>query len=70
MKRKIEKQPTDKPETFYNQEREAEESQCEHTAMKNELHETNTDVEVRVSDIFEALPFYVMLIDEHHRIAR
>ena len=36
--------------------------------MKNELHGTDTDVEVRVSDILEALPFYVMLIDEHHRI--
>ena len=68
MKRKIEKQPTDEPETFYKQEREAEESQCEHTAMKNELHGADTGNEVRVSDILEALPFYVMLIDEHHRI--
>ena len=68
MKRKIEKQPTDEPETFYKQEREAEESQSKHTAMKDEFHGTDTDVEVRVSDILEALPFYVMLIDEHHRI--
>lgn len=36
--------------------------------MKKELHRTDTDVEVRVSDIIEALPFYVMLIDEHHHI--
>ena len=68
MKQKTEKLPTDEPETFYKQEREAEESQSEHTTMKNELYVTDTDVEVRVSDILEALPFYVMLIDEHHRI--
>jgi PAS domain S-box-containing protein len=36
--------------------------------MKNEVHQIDTDVELRFSDILDALPFYVLLIDEHHRI--
>jgi PAS domain S-box-containing protein len=33
-----------------------------------ELHGREADPELRVSDILEALPFYVLLLDEHHQI--
>lgn len=68
MKSKIEKQPADEPETVCKQERETEESQSENETMKKAFQGADSKHEVHVSDILEALPFYVMLIDEHHQI--
>ncbi len=50
--------------------KQTEASQAEHTTTKNELRGTNDNLQLDISDVMEALPFYVMLVDEDHHILR
>jgi len=46
----------------------AEEPRGQDAAERDEPQGTDADLALRVSDILEALPFYVLLLDEHHQI--
>jgi PAS domain S-box-containing protein len=48
--------------------KESKKSQPEHTVVQDELRGGYTGVGVDIMDILDAVPFYVMLIDEHHHI--
>ncbi len=39
-----------------------------HSTAKNEFHDTDINSWVDISDLLDALPFYVLLIDENHHI--
>ena len=43
-------------------------SQPEHIVTQDESHGAHMNVGVNITDILDALPFYVLLIDEHHYI--
>jgi diguanylate cyclase (GGDEF)-like protein/PAS domain S-box-containing protein len=68
MKRKIEKQTNDIEKTSHRPENEAEESRSASKSTKGELSTGNNEAGLHLSDILDALPFYVMLIDEQHQI--
>ncbi len=67
MKDKTKKQPT-KEQTFRQDVTESKKSWAEGTAEENALRGTDTDRGPDLPDILDALPFYVLLIDEHHYI--
>jgi len=56
MKDRTKKKPTKESDTFRQH------------AAEDELHGAHTDVGLSISIILDALPFYVLLIDEHHHI--
>jgi PAS domain S-box-containing protein len=58
MKDKRKKQPT----------KESKKSQPEHTVLQDELRGGDTGVGADIMDILDSVPFYVLLIDEHHHI--
>ncbi len=68
MKYKTKRQPTRESETFRQHVAEPKKSQSEHTAAEGELHNADTNVGRDILDILDALPFYVLLVDEHHHI--
>lgn len=55
-------------EDFCSPVNQAEEPPCEDAAGKDEPQGTGADLGLCVSAILEALPFYVLLLDEHHQI--
>src|SRR5450759_929127 len=68
MKRTL-KQPTEESENLSPKAQKAEEPPCEQAAAgKDEPQGTRADLGLCVSDILDALPFYVLLLDEHHQI--
>jgi PAS domain S-box-containing protein len=67
MKRTL-KQPTQESENLSPKAKGAEEPPCEDAAGKDESQGADADLGLRVSDILDALPFYVLLLDEHHQI--
>jgi PAS domain S-box-containing protein len=56
------KQPTQASENLGPKAKRAKEPPCSQAA--------DADLGLRVSDILDALPFYVLLLDEHHRIVQ
>jgi len=68
MKDKIEKQPMKESETLRQHLAQPKKSQPEHTVAEDELHGADTIAGIDILDILDALPFYVLLIDEHHYI--
>jgi len=68
MKENTEKQPAKELETSSQHVVEPKKSQPEHTAAEDGLHVADTNVGLDILDILDALPFYVLLIDEHHYI--
>ena len=40
----------------------------EQRVAKSELYSADTDIGLEISDILDALPFYVLLVDDHHNI--
>jgi PAS domain S-box-containing protein len=67
MKRTM-KQPIQESENLSPRAKKAEEPPCEDAAGKDEPQGADADLGLRVSDILDALPFYVLLLDEHHQI--
>jgi len=67
MKRTM-KQATQESENLSPKAKKAEEPPCEQAAGKDEPQGADPDLGLRVSDILDALPFYVLLLDEHHQI--
>lgn len=67
MKGKTGKQPTEESATSHQHMAEPKMSQPKHT-VEDELHGADTNVGRDILDILDALPFYVLLIDEHHYI--
>ncbi len=67
MKDKRKKQPAKKTETSRQHVLELKKSQTEHM-VEDELHGADSSVGLEISDILDALPFYVLLVDEHHHI--
>ena len=67
MKDKTRKQPT-KEQSFRQDVTESNKSWAEDTAEENALRGVDTDRGPDLPDILDALPFYVLLIDEHHYI--
>ncbi len=67
MKDKIKKQPT-KEQAFRQDVTESKKSWAEDTVKENTLRGVDTDRGPDLLDILDALPFYVLLIDEHHYI--
>ena len=68
MKNKIEKQPVTKSETSWQHPGEPQKSQAKHTMGGGYCDSTNIFDERDILDILDALPFYVMLVDEDHHI--
>jgi len=67
MRGKTGKQPTEEAETFHQHVEEPKMSQPKHM-VADELHGADTSVGRDILDILDALPFYVLLIDDHHYI--
>ena len=67
MKRTM-KQPIQESENLSPKAKKAEEPPGEDAAGKDEPQGADPDLGLRVSDILDALPFYVLLLDEHHQI--
>jgi PAS domain S-box-containing protein len=68
MKENTEKQPAKESVTFRKYVAEPKKLQPAHTAAEDGLHVADTNVGLDILDILDALPFYVLLIDEHHYI--
>lgn len=68
MRGKTKKQPIEELETFHQHTADYKTSHPEHTAAKDELRGVDTGVGVDIMDILDSVPFYVLLIDEHHYI--
>jgi PAS domain S-box-containing protein len=68
MKRENIRPSSEEPEIASKPGKGTEETQSNPNAVENEIHNSGIDVELNVSDILEALPFYVMLVDEQHHI--
>lgn len=68
MKNKTEKQPAGRPETFRQHVAEPEKSPPEPMVAEDELYGVDTGVGLDILDVMEALPFYVLLVDENHNI--
>jgi PAS domain S-box-containing protein len=67
MKRAM-KQPTEESEGLCRKAKKAQCAPSQDAAVKNEPQGADADLGLRVSDILDALPFYVLLLDEHHHI--
>ncbi len=65
---KTKKQPNGKSETFHYHVAKPKDSQPEHTVTEGEPHDAHINVGLDILGILDALPFYVLLIDEHHYI--
>lgn len=70
MDREAGKHLSDVSEHLCQQEGRPAESRPEQMAVKSELYDAHTNICLTLSDILDALPFYVLLIDENHRILR
>ena len=68
MKGKTGKQPAKESKTFRQCGAESRTSQPRRTVVRDKHREADTGVGVDIMDILDSVPFYVLLIDEHHYI--
>ncbi len=68
MKDKTKKQPTKEPKTSRQYVAQPKKSQCKYMPVKDDFYGADTSVGRDILDIIDALPFYVLLVDEHHYI--
>jgi PAS domain S-box-containing protein len=68
MKGKTEKQPVEESKAFRQHGKDTKTSHPRQTIAQDQLRGADTVVGVDIIDILDALPFYVILIDEHHYI--
>jgi PAS domain S-box-containing protein len=68
MKGKTGKQPAEESEIFHQRGAEPRASQPRRTTVQDKHREADTGVGADIMDILDSVPFYVLLIDEHHYI--
>ncbi len=68
MTGKTEKRPRKKSETFRQHVVQPRKSLPAHRTADEELHGADANLGLEISDILDALPFYVLLVDAHHHI--